>query len=104
MQNYLKVHNVPYLFTTADWQQENYDRRKDTILISLFDQIDWNCWYLFPPGDSNDGSQTNKPRGFYQWAVENKYKIGASHPLEDAHHDASLLLQEKFNELVKKSI
>jgi hypothetical protein len=26
------------------------------------------------------------------------------HPLESAHHDAAILIKEKFNELVKKSI
>jgi hypothetical protein len=59
-------------------------------------------WYMFPPAEEEYNTQT--PRGFYQWAVENKYNIGADgHPLEDAHRDAAELIKEKFNELVKKS-
>ena len=56
---------------------------------------------MFPAGQGSD--QTEAPRGFYQWAVENKYNIGPDgHPLEQAHHDAEILIKEKFNELVKK--
>ena len=48
---------------------------------------------------------TTSPRGFYQWAVENKYDIGPmQHPLEQAHRDAAILMQEKFNELVIKNL
>lgn len=102
MQNYLKVNNIRYLFTTADWQQENYLRSQDEYLNNLYSQIDWNNWYFFPGGQGP--SQTNYPRGFYQWAIESGYKIGTTHPLEDAHFDAFKLLQEKFNELVKKTL
>jgi hypothetical protein len=102
MQNYLKVNNIPYLFTTADWQEENYTRCCDIFLSSLYESIDWTNWYFFPAGDQI--YETQKPRGFYQWALENKYKIGTTHPLEEAHKDASILIQEKFNEMVKKYI
>jgi hypothetical protein len=58
---------------------------------------------MFPKG--TDPGDTLTPRGFYQWAVENKYNIGPEgHPLEDAHRDAALLIKEKFDEMVKKSI
>jgi hypothetical protein len=105
MQNYLKLNNIPYMFTAADLtfkDHSNYVRRQDRYLQDLYNQIDWNCWYFFPAG-CEDG-QTLTPRGFYQWAIENKYKIGVTHPLEDAHRDAAELIKEKFNELVKKSI
>lgn len=102
MQNYLKVNNIPYLFTTADWQEENYTRCCDVFLSSLYDSIDWENWYFFPAGTRFN--ETQKPRGFYQWAVENKYKIGTTHPLEKAHKDASILIQEKFNEMVNQLI
>jgi hypothetical protein len=104
MQNYLENNNISYLFTTADWQEENYNRSSDTFLEDLYTQINWNNWYFFPPGDRNQPDQTNSPRGFYQWAVENKYKIGTTHPLEEAHLDASILMREKFDEMVKKSL
>ena len=50
-------------------------------------------------------SQTTTPRGFYQWAVENKYSIGPdSHPLEQAHQDAAELIKERFDAMVKKDL
>jgi hypothetical protein len=84
---------VPYLFTCVD-----------NCLIDLIDpKTNWDHWYLFPAG--TQANETQAPRGFYQWAVENKYSMGADgHPLEDAHRDAAELIKEKFNELVKKSI
>jgi hypothetical protein len=58
---------------------------------------------MFPSGKGPD--QTESPRGFYQWAVENKYDCGKeNHPLEQAHQDAANLMKEQFNELVKKSL
>jgi hypothetical protein len=37
--------------------------------------------------------------------VENKYKCGKeNHPLEQAHHDAAILMQGKFNDMVKKHL
>ena len=92
LQQYLKFHDYPYLFTCVD-----------NCVITDNPEIDWSQWYLFPPGTSAD--ETTAPRGFYQWAVENKYSIGIDgHPLEQAHRDAAELIKEKFNELVKKSI
>ena len=43
-------------------------------------------------------------KGFYQWAVDNKYPIGDTHPLEDAHRDAALLMKDKFYEMVTKHL
>lgn len=106
LQQYLEINKIPYLFVPADIYLENndtYTRHKDDISMkTVYNQIDWNNWYTFPPGTGFD--QTNRPRGFYQWAVENKYPIGTTHPLEEAHQDAANLIQEKFNEMVKKSI
>jgi hypothetical protein len=90
-QHYCEYHNFPYMFTCAD-----------NCLIPLLDNINDN-WFLFPAGTMPH--DTMSPRGFYQWAVENKYLVGPQdHPLEEAHLDASKLMQEKFNELVKKHI
>ena len=75
----------------------------DSTISSLVQQIDLTKWFWFPAG--NGPNETCGPRGFYQWAVENKYDVGPQdHPLEQAHIDASKLMQEKFNELVKKHI
>lgn len=106
LQLYLKSKNIPYLFTTADnsyYDHENYRRLKDKELGSLYNQITWNDWYFFSRG--KQANETITPRGFYQWALENKYKVGqGGHPLEQAHEDAAGLIKEKFDELVKKSI
>jgi len=92
-QDHCEYYSIPYLFTCVD-----------NCLIELLDQkTNWDQWFMFPAG--TESHETQQPRGFYQWAIENKYSIGADgHPLEDAHRDAAELIKEKFNELVKKSI
>jgi len=92
-QLYCQKNNIPYLFTCVD-----------NCLIELLDsQTNWDHWYMFPPG--TDLHDTTTPRGFYQWAVENKYSIGADgHPLELAHTHAAELIKEKFSELVIKNL
>ena len=62
----------------------------------------WGAWS--GPGVLHAPNQTKEPRGFYQWAIENKYKIGTTHPLEEAHKDAAKLIEEKFNAMVKKFV
>ena len=92
LQEYLEYHKYPYLFTCVD-----------NCVVTDNPKIHWNNWYLFPAGKGLN--QTETPRGFYQWAVENKYNVGSDgHPLEKAHSDAAELIKEKFNELVEKSI
>lgn len=105
LQYYLKANNIPYLFVTADnhfYNHPNYYRQRDEFVDNLYNQIDWNKWFFFEGGI--DADQTQEPRGFYQWAVENKYPIGTTHPLEQAHQVASELIKEKFNELVTNSL
>jgi len=97
LQNYLKSRNIPYLFTLADYSIfDNYTiQHRDATIASLVDSIDMSRFYFFPPGTQN--GETTTPRGFYQWALENKYKVGTTHPLEEAHYAAYLLLQDYFN-------
>lgn len=104
LQNYLKVNNVPYLFTCADNSilYNHTVNHADSVINSLVMQIDQDNWFWFPAG--TNANETCEPRGFYQWAKENKYPIGTTHPLEQAHSDAAKLMQEKFNEMVKKSV
>jgi len=104
LQNYLQVKGIPYLFTCADNSIiYNYTAdQNDSVINSLLNQIDINNWFWFPAG--TESYHTQSPRGFYQWAKENKYPIGTTHPLEQAHADAAKLMQEKFNEMVKKSV
>jgi hypothetical protein len=104
LQNYLTLKQIPFLFTCADnsiFRNYTIDTADSTI-ASLLNQIDHSRWFWFPAGTGSN--QTETPRGFYQWAVENKYPIGTTHPLEQAHKDASVLMQGKFNELVTKHI
>ena len=92
LQKFLKTRNIPYLFTCAD----------NCVITG---KLDYSNWFLFPPAPTKETWNTQQPRGFYQWAVENKYPVGQeSHPLEQAHQAAANLIQEKFNELVTKSI
>jgi hypothetical protein len=104
LQNYLRVNNIPYLFTCADNSiLRNYTiDHADDVINSLVTQIDMSNWFWFPAGTKS--FETCHPRGFYQWSMENKYPIGTTHPLEEAHADAAALMQEKFNEMVKKSV
>jgi len=101
LQTYLKFNKIPYLFTAADNIVFSY--KNDSQLKSYWDMVDFTNWYMFP--EANELWNTTTPRGFYQWAVENKYPIGpCQHPLEQAHYDASNLMKERFNELVKKFV
>ena len=106
LQQYFKTNSIPFMFCPADIHLQDNDiyRRhsSDASIRALYDQIDWDKWFTVPPGHGHD--QTEHARGFYQWAVENKYPVGTTHPLEQAHRDAATLMQDKFNELVKKSI
>ena len=90
LEQYLQQRAIPYLFTCAD----NY---------MITGKLDYRNWYLFPP--ATEAWLTTSPRGFYQWAVENKYKCGPkNHPLELAHRHAAQLLQEQYNAMVKKLV
>jgi len=101
LQNYLDHNKIPYLFTLTD---NIVTKHKDDILLKPYwDMIHFDKWFFFPPGTNS--WETTEPRGFYQWALENKYRIGKQqHPLEEAHQAAAELMKEKFNELVTKSL
>jgi len=100
LQSYLKSRSIPYMFTLID---NNFMNNSEWFGSSkvIRNLIDWDPWFFFPEGINE--SETTGPRGFYQWALENKYSVGSDgHPLEDAHRDAYNLIKDKFNELVKK--
>jgi hypothetical protein len=105
LQNYFKQNSIPYLFLPADnhfYQHPTYYRRQDEYIDAIYNQIDWDKWFFFEKG--KDPGHTHAPRGFYQWAVEHKYPVGTTHPLEAAHSAAANLIKDKFNELVTQSI
>lgn len=90
LQEYLERHQYQYLFTCAD----------NCVITG---KLDYSNWFLFPAGTNLHETQT--PRGFYQWAIENKYSVGNQHhPLEQAHEDAATLIKEKINEMVEKHL
>ena len=103
LQNYLKINNVPYMFTFAD-NSLMFNSTVDNKIVDvecLYNQIELEKFFMFQ-GDSTVDGKSHK--GFYQWAMENKYPVGATHPLEEAHKAAALLIKDKFNELVKEHI
>lgn len=90
LEDYLKHGGHKYLFTCAD----------NCIITN---RLDYSNWFMFPAGVNPQ--DTCVPRGFYQWAVENKYKCGKeNHPLEQAHQDAAKLIQGKFNDILQKNM
>ena len=104
LQTYFRQKQITYMFTLADNNAIGvYNDSMDINLKILWNMIDWSPWYFFPK--AQESWLTTTPRGFYQWAVENKYNIGTTqHPLIDAHNDAANLMKEKFDEMVKKHI
>lgn len=92
LQNYLKLNNIPFLFTASnsilfDPDVFTFKTADDNIKV-LLDQVDWSSWYKFP-GEKH-------PSGFYRWARENNYRMGTTHPLEEAHQGAFDLIKERF--------
>ena len=109
LQNFLIANGINYMFTCADnsilYNKLIHDSNQrlmttcDDNINSLVKQIKdrQDNWFWFPDGDMG-------PRGFYQWAMENKYPSGETHPLEEAHEAAYQLMEGKFNELVNKPL
>jgi hypothetical protein len=98
LQNYFVTNNIPYLFIPAEnyfYNHSCYYRRKDEFIDSLYNQIDWSKWFFFE-------SDTAELKGFYSWAVENKYPMGTTHPLEQAHLAAAEIIKSKFNDLCNR--
>ena len=91
------------MFTFAD-NSLMFNSTVDNKIVDiecLYNQIELEKFFMFQ-GDSTVDGKSHK--GFYQWAMENKYPVGATHPLEEAHKAAALLIKDKFNELVKEHI
>ena len=90
LQQYLQLQNIPYIFTTVDeCLIENRKYWKDESISTLYNQIDFSRWVMFPGN-----------RGFFTWARDEKYPFGTTHPLELAHSDAFKHIKENYSELV----
>ena len=97
LQNILEKKKIPYFFTLAD-NVLFYDELKplkeiDTFLNGLYNEINFNNWFFF--GERN--------MGFNQWALLNNYPRGTTHPLDEAHKDAAILMKDKFSAIVKQN-
>ncbi len=92
LQQYLQLQNIPYIFTTVDeCLFENRKYWKDLSISTLYNQIDFSRWIMFPGN-----------RGFFTWARDEKYPFGTTHPLELAHSDAFKYIKENYGELVSQ--
>ena len=79
VQNTLKAYNIPYMFCFAHNSIFNLEP-SNTLIYSLLDQ---NKWFQF-----------KENLGFMQWAEEQNYKFGSTHPLEEAHEEAANLMHD----------
>jgi hypothetical protein len=93
LQNLLEKKKIPYFFTLADntlfWDELKPLNEIDSLLNGLYNEIDFKNWYFFG----------ERHMGFNQWAQLNNYPRGTTHPLDDAHSDASKLMVNKFFQL-----
>ncbi len=93
LQQYLKLKNIPYVFSMVDeCLLNNCKKYQDASMQTLVNQLDMDNWISYP-GD----------KGFYTWARDNNYPIGTTHPLEPAHQDAHLHIRDKCNAVAKKN-
>ena len=96
LQNYLNLNNIKFMFTIADssllWNRTIDD--KEVNIQCIYQQLELDKFFVF----------NKQQKGFYQWALENKYPVGATHPLEEAHEAAALLIKDRFDEMVKEYI
>lgn len=81
LQNYLKQHNIPYIFTSA---HAFFHKTIDDPTIQCFlKQVDTDHWFFYPP-----------LQGFLQWAIANDYPKRDEHPSEEAHAAAFGLIKD----------
>ena len=93
LQQYLQLKNIPYLFTSVDHGMTNVDHfRKDITFNTLLKQFNRRSWLWFPVN-----------LGFYEWAKENKFPFGTTHPLEEAHVEAEKIIYECLRNISRVS-
>jgi hypothetical protein len=81
LQNYLELHKIPYLFTSA--HAFFHKKIQDENIDCLLKQMNFNNWFFYP-----------NLKGFVQWANDNKYPKRDEHPSEEAHLAAFKLIKE----------
>ena len=93
LQQYLELKKIPYLFNSVDHGVNNVNQfNSDITLKTLLNQIDKKNWLWFPIN-----------LGFYEWATENKFPIGTTHPLEEAHIEAEKIIYEYLRNIGRVS-
>jgi hypothetical protein len=93
LQDFLENRNVKYMFTYVSIHvMMGFVDSVNTFTNGLHNFIKFNEWYNFP-GDK-------KFMGFDDWAKANGYPYATSHPLEQAHKDATELLYEKVRQIL----
>lgn len=99
LQCYLEKRKIPYIFTSSDsnlFDKEYFSlKNPDETITTLYNEINWHHWFKFPTTNKNFSGH-----GFYTWAIENKYPIGVTHPLEESHQVAAELIKDYVNALV----
>ena len=93
VKDYLENRKIPYLFTSGsdDWIKHARAVPSNKSLQNLIELAEFDDWFWFP------GST-----GFLRWARENGYPYGSTHPLEEAHAAAAVLIKEKISEVLQR--
>lgn len=96
LQNILEKKNIKYFFTLADntlfYNDMTPHSQTDKLLENLHKEINFTNWFSFG----------ERMMGFNQWATMEDYERGTTHPLDEAHKDAILLMKDKFLEIYNK--
>jgi hypothetical protein len=97
LQNILEKKNIKYFFTLADnslfYKDLDHHKDQDKFMANLHNEIDFTNWFFFG----------ERCMGFNQWASLNDYERGTTHPLDKAHKDATMLMQDKFLKIKKNN-
>jgi hypothetical protein len=90
LQQYLKLHNIRYLFLGVDeCLLGNISKHlNDASVSTLYQQLDLINWFWF-----------SKNKGFYTWALDEKFPFATTHPREEAHIEAATLIYEHIRNL-----
>jgi hypothetical protein len=80
LQQYLTLHDIPYIFTAAD--RKNVDVSVDDESVQTLQKQLNEIWGWFD----------NK--GFYTWAQDMRFPFATTHPREQAHIEAAHIFYE----------
>jgi len=84
LQQYLEIKSIPYMFASVNKDiLRDSSEYADQSIRSLEGLINKKDWMWFP-----------NQQGFYQWALDNNFAFGTTHPLEEAHIEAAHLVYE----------